>query len=217
MRKSRFACLIFFFAIIFFSVAASAQKHSKKDKVVADTALIVSDSSAVAGGSSDSKKSSKKKSKSKFAEPKIVIPDTSAEDMPVPEPIGLVSDFGNVYTQGQEDTLTAMIKAFHDSTKDEIVIVAWDSLHLVPEEMDFYVHKLSDDWQIGEKDRNNGIIIAISVNLRKIRIESVTGGLTEKESWEIVHKIMLPQFANKNYYGGTLLGLMAVIRKLNSE
>ncbi|MEJ7611148.1 MAG: TPM domain-containing protein [Ferruginibacter sp.] len=150
-------------------------------------------------------------------EEKIVIPDSTAEELPVPDPIGLVSDFGNVFTPGQEDTLSAIIKTLKDSTGDEIAIVAWDTLHLVPEEMDAYVQKLTEAWEIGEKNKTNGIIIAFSVQLRKIKIENSTGGLTEKEAWQIVHKIMLPYFAQKNFYGGTLMGLQAVIKILKTE
>ena len=148
--------------------------------------------------------SAQKKSKSK-KEPKEIkeqVPDTSAEDMPVPDPAGLVSDFGNVLTPGQEDTLNMIIQTFKDSTKDEIAIIAWDTLHLVPEDMDAYVHKIGQAWEIGEAGKGNGVIIAISVQLRKIKIESVTGGLNEKDTWQIVHKIMLPDFMNKNYYIG---------------
>ena len=213
MRKITYTFILVFSVITFLPLTSSAQKRTKKEKALSDTAAMIVDSAMVAANP----KNSKKKNKSKFVELKIVIPDTTAEDMPVPEPTGLVSDFGNVFTQGQEDTLTAMIKAFHDSTKDEIMIVAWDTLHLVPEEMDNYIHKIAKAWEIGEENRNNGILIAFSVQLRKIRVESATGGLTEKESWEVVHKIMLPLFAQKNYYAGTLQGLMSVIRKLNSE
>ncbi len=150
-------------------------------------------------------------------EEKIVVPDSTAEELPVPDPVGLVSDFGNVFTPGQEDTLSAIIKILKDSTKDEIAIVAWDTLHLVPQEMDAYVHKLTEAWEIGEKNKTNGIIIAFSVQLRKIKIENSTGGLSDKEAWDIVHKTMLPYFAQKNYYGGTLMGLQAVIKILQTE
>lgn len=150
-------------------------------------------------------------------EQKEAIPDSTAEELPVPDPIGLVSDFGNLFTPGQEDTLTGMIKKFKDSTQDEIAIVAWDTLHLVPEDMDAYVHKLTEAWDVGEKNKGNGIVIAFSVQLRKIRIENATGGLTDKDAWEIVHKIMLPYFAVKDYYKGTVQGLKAVIKKLTVE
>ena len=145
------------------------------------------------------------------------IPDSTAEELPIPDPTGLVSDFGNVFTAGQEDTLSLIIKTFKDSTQDEIAIVAWDTLHLVPEDWEPYVQKLSESWDVGEKNRGNGIIIAFSVQLRKIKIQNATGGLTAKDSWDIVHKIMLPYFAAKNYYAGTLKGLTAVINKLKTE
>ena len=150
-------------------------------------------------------------------EQKGEIPDSTAEELSVPDPTGLVSDFGNVFTKGQKDTLSGIIKIFKDGMQDEIAIVAWDTLHLVPEDWDAYIHKLTESWDIGEKNKTNGIVIAFSVQLRKIRIENATGGLTTKDSWDIVHKIMLPYFAAKNYYTGTLKGLTAVITKLKTE
>lgn len=159
----------------------------------------------------------KNKKQKTFTEQKEIIPDSSAEELPVPDPIGLVSDFGNLFTPGQEDTITAIIRNFKDSTQDEIAIAAWDTLHLIPAEMDAYVRKVTGAWDVGEKGKGNGIVIAFSVQLRKIKIENATGGLTEKEAWEIVHKVMLPYFAVKDYYGGTVKGLQAVIRKLTGE
>src|ERR1700754_735379 len=85
-----------------------------------------------------------KKSKSK-KEPKEIkeqVPDTSAEEMPVPDPTGLVTDFGNVFTPGQRDTLNLIIQDFKDSTKDELAIIAWDTLHLVPGDMEAYIRKI---------------------------------------------------------------------------
>ncbi len=147
-------------------------------------------------------------------EQKEVVPDSSAEELPIPDPIGLVSDFGNLFTPGQEDTLSEMIRNFKDSTQDEIAIAAWDTLHLIPSDMDAYVTRVTEAWDVGDKGRGNGIVIAFSVQLRKIRILNATGGLTDKDSREIVHKIMLPYFAAKDYYRGTLMGLQAVIKKL---
>ena len=160
-----------------------------------------------------------KHSKSKGAEKlqKIMVPDSSAEEMPIPDPAGLVSDFGNVFTPGQRDTLSAIINTFKDSTKDEIAIIAWDTLHLIPEDFPAYIKKIGDDWQLGEENKNNGIIIAFSAQLKRIRIHNVNGGLGEKDSYDIIHKIMSPYFANKSYYAGTLAALQAVIKKLNSE
>lgn len=150
-------------------------------------------------------------------EQREIVPDSSAEELPVPDPIGLVSDFGNLFSPGREDTLSAIIRSFKDSTQDEIAIAAWDTLHLIPGDMDAYVRKVTEAWDVGEKGKGNGIVIAFSVQLRKIRIENATGGLTEKEAWDIVHKVMLPYFAVKDYYTGTLKGLQAVIKKLNAE
>lgn len=147
----------------------------------------------------------------------VMIPDSSAEELPIPDPTGLVSDFGNVFTKGQEDTLSGIIKKFKDSTQDEIAIVAWDTLHLAPQDWETYIKKLAESWDVGEKNKGNGIVIAFSVQLRKIHIENATGGLREKDAWDIVHKIMLPYFVAKNYYIGTLKGLKAVITTLKTE
>ena len=184
MKKLFTRSCLLFAALLFFSSNGFAQKHSKNSKK--DTHLI--------------------------AEPNY--DDSTAEELPVPDPTGLVSDYGHIFTKGQNDTLAAMIKTFNDSTKDEIAIVAWDTLHLAPGEMTAYTKKLAEAWDIGEKGKGNGIVIALALNLKEIKIINSTGGLTDEDAYKIVHKIMLPYFMIKNYYGGTTQGLNAVMKKL---
>ncbi len=207
MKKISVVLFLFFAACLFIPSKTFAQKPSKKDKMAESAS---GESSAVAVVP----ESKKKPKKSNGFQPKINVPDTSGEDMPVPEPLGLISDFGNLFSPGQEDTLNAMIKTFKDSSQDEIAIIAWDTLHLVPEDFDGYVKKIGEEWEIGEKDKGNGVIIAFSVQLRKIKIVNITGGLNDKDAFDIVHKILLPYFMQKNYYPGTILALQAVMKKL---
>ena len=184
MKKIFAVSCLLFAGILFFPANLAAQKHSK----------------------------SSKKEKQVIAEPNY--DDSTAEELPVPDPTGLVSDFGHIFTKGQNDTLSAIIKTFKDSTQDEIAIVAWDTIHLGPGQMAAYTKKLAEAWDIGEKNKGNGIVIAIALNLREIKIINSTGGLTDEDAYKIVHKIMLPYFMNKNYYGGTMQGLNAVRKKL---
>jgi len=186
MKKILLFTCLFTAAGIMLPSFAHAQKHSKKNKK--ETVAV--------------------------AEPDY--DDSTAEELPVPDPTGLVSDYGHVFTQAQNDTLSAIIKTFKDSTKDEIAIVAWDTIHLGPGEMTAYIKKLAEAWEIGDKGRGNGIVIAIALNLKEIKIINSTGGLTDEDAYKIVHKTMLPYFIAKNNFGGTLMGLKAVINRLQA-
>jgi uncharacterized membrane protein YgcG len=76
---------------------------------------------------------------------------------------------------------------------------------------------IANNWGIGKKGKNNGILIGISTGLRKIRINNGYGietKLTDTETKKIINDFILPEFEKGNYFEGTKNGLLALMQKV---
>ena len=125
------------------------------------------------------------------------FPDKSTEPR-------LVNDFAEILSTEEERALEAKLVAFDDSTSTQISIVSMSELEGEPASS--YAPKLAEAWGIGNKQRNNGMLILVSMdNPREIFIatgygleEFVTDGLAKR----IINEHVLPAFKQQDYYAG---------------
>jgi uncharacterized protein len=85
-----------------------------------------------------------------------------------PNPPRLVNDFTGVLDASQVQNLEAKLKAYNDSTSTQVAIVIENSLE--GDDIFDYCQRLSTAWGIGVKGRNNGILIYVAIDDRKMRI-----------------------------------------------
>jgi len=71
----------------------------------------------------------------------------------------LVNDFAGVLTKSQKNTLEYKLRYFHDTTSNQIVVVTLNSLDGYDPAS--YAFALGEQWGIGQKDFNNGIVILV--------------------------------------------------------
>lgn len=138
------------------------------------------------------------------------------ENSVLPQPVGYINDFENILTDQEESELTSIIKEHESQTTDQIAIVTLTSLEPY-NNIDDYSLKLANYWGVGQKGKNNGVLIALGKGLRKIRIQNGLGienKLTDSETKKIIGEIMIPEFKNDNYYKGLKLGIEAIIEEL---
>lgn len=133
-----------------------------------------------------------------------------------PKPTGYVNDFENILTDAEEQELTTLIRELESQTTDRISIVTLTSLDPY-DNIDDYSLDLANYWGVGQKDKDNGILIAIGKELRKIRIQNGFGiekRLTDAETKRIIDEVMIPEFKNDKYYKGLKKGVEAIIQEL---
>lgn len=133
-----------------------------------------------------------------------------------PKPIGLINDFENILTEVEEKELTAIIKEHESKTTDQIAIVTLTTLEPY-ENINDYSFDLANHWGVGQKDKNNRVLIALGKNLRAIRIQNGFGiekRLTDTETKKIIDELMIPEFKVNNYFLGLKKGVEAIIKKL---
>jgi uncharacterized protein len=129
-----------------------------------------------------------------------------------------VNDFGNVLESDQELFLLQKLKAYFDSTSTEIVIVTESSLD--GDDAFDYSYRLADKWKIGQKGKDNGVLIYAAINDRKIFIQvgrGAEGALPDMYAKRIIENILKPNFREGNYGKGFNEATDAIIQYMNGE
>lgn len=136
------------------------------------------------------------------------------------EPIGWVSDYEHVFRTNEITYLDSIIGNHKKLTTNEIAVATLrlDTFSIkTPEDFDQLSLKLFNKWGVGEKDKNNGVGILISVELKKIRIEVGYGletKLTDEETKIIIDTIIIPDFKKGDYFTGISKGLQAIFKEI---
>mgnify|MGYP000556969449 CR=1 FL=1 len=148
----------------------------------------------------------------------LTICTAAQADLPSPTSEFFVNDFAGVLSNSAEETINHMGKALEDMTGAQVVVVTVQSLD--GQDIDSYANELFRKWGIGEKDRNNGVLILNSVSDRMLRIEvgyGLEGALTDIETAEIRTEYMNPYLKEGNYDSGILNGYTAVVNAVCEE
>jgi uncharacterized protein len=122
-------------------------------------------------------------------------------------PPRLVNDFAGLLKEGEVGNLERKLVSFNDSTSTQIAIVIVKSLDGY--DKSDYAQRLGEKWGIGQKGKNNGILILIKPKTSDSRGEvfiatgyGVEGPIPDLTCSEIVDNEILPAFRNGDYYGG---------------
>ena len=134
-----------------------------------------------------------------------------------PAPTGYVSDFENVFSVQERKVLDSMLTAYEKETTVEIGVVTLHDKYAGIGNFDSLVTAIHNEWGVGKKEKNNGVLLAICMPLRKMRISTGRGiekVLTDEEAKKIIEENMVPEFRNAKYFEGTRKGLVAVMNEL---
>lgn len=138
---------------------------------------------------------------------------------PLPELWGLhVHDEAHILSQPFIDRLENQLKEYEDSTSNEIAVLLISSLD--GESLEDYSLRVAEKWQLGKKEKDNGVLLLIAVDDHKMRLETgygLEGVLTDAVSSRIIRNELAPNFRQDNYEAGVSAGINAIIRAIGGE
>ncbi|SHM21133.1 uncharacterized protein SAMN05444266_1076 [Chitinophaga jiangningensis] len=137
---------------------------------------------------------------------------------PRPNPPTLVNDFAGVLLREEDDALERKLVAYNDSTSTQIAVVIIKSVGEY--DISQVSLKILRDWGIGTKGKNNGILILVAVNDRKIRIETgygAEGALPDALANQIISQDIKPAFRDGHYYQGLDDATTSIIKAMKGE
>jgi uncharacterized protein len=130
---------------------------------------------------------------------------------------GRVVDQANLLAPEQEAQLAQRLDALEHATSRQLVVVTVPSLQDMP--IEDYGYQLGRAWRIGQTQANNGTILLVAPNERKVRIEVGYGLepiLTDALSSQIIQNEIVPRFRDGDYAGGIMAGTQAIITQLQA-
>lgn len=139
----------------------------------------------------------------------IVLVALNAFAIDYPKPTSWVNDYAGVLSSEQKQELDNILKDFETATTNQIFVCIMQNLP-ADTSLEEYVNELFERWQPGQKDRDNGALLAIFINDRKLRIEVGYGledKLTDADSKLIIANDIAPGFKQENYYQGIKNGI----------
>jgi uncharacterized protein len=132
----------------------------------------------------------------------------------VPEkPPNYVVDLAGIIQPEVENALNAYLAELEQKTTAQMFVLTIDSLEEEPLE-DFSIHVAHDMWEIGQKGKDNGVLLLVSVQDRKARLEIGYGLepiLTDAYSKRIIEQVLLPYFRQGDYSNGIAAAVSAVV------
>jgi len=121
----------------------------------------------------------------------------------LPALTGRVVDNAGIIDPATEADLVARLEAFERRSSDQIVVATVQSLGGA--DIESYANRLFREWRLGQAGENNGVLLLVAVDDRKMRIEvgyGLEGTLTDLHSKLIIENTMVPAFRAGDFSGG---------------
>lgn len=132
-----------------------------------------------------------------------------------PELTGRVVDEAGILPPEVETRLTAQLEQLETTTQRQLVVATISDLDGY--DISDYGYQLGRAWGIGDKERNDGALLLVAPNERRVRIEvgyGLEGYLTDALSALIIQNTIIPRFKDGDFPGGIEAGTAAIIEQL---
>jgi uncharacterized protein len=143
---------------------------------------------------------------------------TLAHALDFPVLTGRVVDEANIIDTRTREDLNRKLAALEGKSSDQLVVVTLKSLQGTS--IEDFGYQLGRHWQIGQAGKNNGVLLIVAPNDRKVRIEvgrGLEGTLTDAISRLIIENAIVPRFRANDYAGGIVRAVDDIIDVLTGD
>ena len=130
----------------------------------------------------------------------------------VPYLTGRVTDNAQILSENTIKSLSEILREHELKTSNQVVVLTIPSLE--GESIEDFANKVFNEWKLGQKDKDNGILIVVVPAERRMRIEvgyGLEGTLPDVAAGRIIRNTMAPRFREEDYDGGITDGVNNVI------
>ena len=133
---------------------------------------------------------------------------TTAQEVAVPVLTARVTDLSNTLTAEQKSTLEAKLQALETQKGSQIAVLLVPTTQ--PETIEQYAIRVVEQWQLGRKKIDDGVLLLIAKSDRKLRIEvgyGLEGVLPDMVAKRIITEDITPHLRQGDFYSGILAGI----------
>jgi len=141
---------------------------------------------------------------------------TAETDVPLLS--GRVVDDANVLSAETVTSLEALLRAHEDSTSNQVAVLTIATLG--GEDLEGYSMRVAEAWKLGTRAHDNGLILLVVRDDRKVRIEvgrGLEGALPDITCGRIIRNVILLRFREGDYDGGVRGGVNAILSALEGS
>ncbi|WP_020651097.1 TPM domain-containing protein [Solimonas variicoloris] len=139
-------------------------------------------------------------------------------DVPVPALAARVTDQTGTLDAAQRAALEAKLAGFEQVKGSQIAILIVPSTE--PETIEQYSIRVAEQWKLGRKGVDDGLLILVARNDRTVRIEvgyGLEGVVPDAIAHRVIDEIIVPKFRGGDYYGGLDAGVDQLIKVIDGE
>jgi uncharacterized protein len=136
----------------------------------------------------------------------------------VPALRGRVNDYAQILTPEQSNALDAQLARLEQDTGHQVAVLTLPSLD--GEDIEGFSIRVAENWKIGKKGFDNGVILIVAVNDRKLRLEvgyGLEGILPDLTANRIIRDYIVPLFRSGDFAAGIVSGINAVEKVIRKE
>ena len=140
-------------------------------------------------------------------------------DTPVPFLGSRVNDTAEMLSSGTVQDLETLLKVHEDSTSNQVVVLTIPALQ-DGETIEQFSIRVADIWKIGQKGKDNGVILIVSRDDHKVRIEvgrGLEGALPDITSGSIIRHEIVPRFKGGDFDEGVKSGVAGILAAIRGE
>lgn len=144
-------------------------------------------------------------------------PTAAAQNLPS-EPSGHVNDYAHMLSDSDQQRLETKLRNYRDTTTTVIAIAMLKNLNGIS--IEETATTLFNDWKMWQGNKDNGVLIVVAKEERKMRIEvgyGLEGAIPDIMAGRIIRQIMNPNFKRGNYYKGLDKATSALIQLATGE
>jgi uncharacterized protein len=134
-----------------------------------------------------------------------------------PSLTGRVVDAADVLDAPTRSAIAGLLTTLEQKTTDQVVVATVASLQ--GETIEVYANRLFKRWELGQKDKNNGVLLLVAPTERKVRIEvgyGLESTLTNAIAQAIIDESLVPRFRAGDLAGGVANGVGDIVTVLTA-
>ena len=130
----------------------------------------------------------------------------------------IVTDLTGTLSEQQQNALTEKLRAFETRKGSQIAILIVPTTE--PEDIAQYALRVSDSWKLGRKGVDDGALLVVAKNDRKLRIDTrygLEGPLPDAIAKRIIAEVITPLFKHGDFYAGIDAGVDRILKVVDGE
>ena len=148
----------------------------------------------------------------------VLLLSSIAAALDVPALRGRVNDYAGAMQANQAQSLESQLNQLERDTGHQVAVLTVPTLD--GEDIEGFSIRVAENWKIGKKGFDDGVILVVAIKDRKLRLEvgyGVEGVLPDAIAKRITADYIVPHFRQQDYSGGIVAGIAAVDKILRKE